>query len=64
MEENCPECSGLLVADNKEIWCKVCGLVIREVIEIQREIFDINGERIILRRPTPLSRPMEPTRIG
>ena len=63
-KEVCEECKGKLVFDHKEIWCRKCGLVEREIIDTGREMFDKDGDRIIISKPITLAVPINPTEIG
>ncbi|MEK6885186.1 MAG: hypothetical protein AABY22_36480 [Nanoarchaeota archaeon] len=65
-DEICPECGKVVVEDEKEVWCKGCGLVIREVVDIGvSKIYDKETNDLTqLSKPVELGQPLEPTEIG
>ena len=66
MEENlCSECGKKLVEDYKEIYCKECGLVDGEKVDMGIvNNFDKEEGRIIISKPVIMGQPLEPTHIG
>ena len=59
-QEKCPECKGVLVERNNEIYCPKCGLVIEDEPIVFTEEKIINKEGEFVSRSGPLSKWADP----